>query len=123
MSEDGSAAKVGKYILIVGLFVGVLVVAFALPSSGSSCGDWDEADIGDRLEGDRIEEGNDGRSYEYEPDDGEYRKTGPGEFEYVGCSDGSSHYSGSSSSSSSSGSSGSSGSGGLFRGGGPGSGK
>ncbi|MFD0772514.1 hypothetical protein ACFQZ2_01095 [Streptomonospora algeriensis] len=112
--SEGSTAKVGKYLLIIGLFVVVLVAAFGLPSFGSSCGDWDRADAEDFLEGDRIEEGTDGRSYEYEPGDGDYRKTGPGAFEYVGCSDGSTR---------SGGTSGSSGSGGLFRGGGPGSGK
>lgn len=117
MSEGSSTSKAGKYLLIIGLFVVILVAAFGLPSFGSSCGDYDQADAEDFLEGDSIEEGNDGRSYEYEPGEGDHRKTGPGEFEYVGCSDGSTRSGGAS------GSSGSSGSGGLFRGGGPGSGK
>ncbi|MDT0302345.1 hypothetical protein [Streptomonospora wellingtoniae] len=125
-----------KFALIVGLAIVALVGVFVLPSFGSTCGDYDRADAEDLLDGTRIEQGNDGRSYEYEPGDGDYRKTGPGEFEYVGCSGGSGGFGfwsvGSKGSGGSSGSDGSGGygsgdsdgsGGGLFRGGGPGSGK
>ncbi|QBI52555.1 hypothetical protein [Streptomonospora litoralis] len=78
-----------KIALIVGLVAVALVGVFVLPAFGDSCGDWDRADAEDVLEGSTIEEGNDGVSYEHEPGEGDYRKTGPGEFEYVGCSDGS----------------------------------
>ncbi|WP_461000956.1 hypothetical protein [Streptomonospora sediminis] len=80
-----------KLLLIFGLGIIVLVGVMVLPavSSGSSCGDWDRADAEDLLEGSRIERGNDGVSYEHDPGDGDYRKTGPGEFEYVGCDGGS----------------------------------
>lgn len=76
--------------LIAGLAIFGLVGAFVLPSQGDTCGDYDRADVEDVLvDGSRIEQGNDGFDYEYEPGEGEYRKTGPGEFEFVGCSDGS----------------------------------
>ncbi|MDA0567303.1 hypothetical protein LG943_23715 [Streptomonospora sp. S1-112] len=78
--------------LIAGLAIFGLVGALMLPSLGENCGDYDRADAEDVLvDRSRIERGIDGFSYEYEPGEGDYRKTGPGEFEFVGCADGSRH--------------------------------
>jgi len=121
-----SGFKARKSLVTIAVAVVVAVGMFVLPSFGDACGDYDRADAEDILmENTRIEEGNDGHSYEYEPGDGDYRKTGAGEFEYVGCSDGS-HGSGgwftTGGSHRSGGSDGTSGGSG-FRGGGPGFGK
>lgn len=103
MSDDSTKKKVWWIITIVIVVVGIGF--YLMPSASASCGDYDRAEGPDRPSSEFLEKGNDGHDYEHDVDDGDYRKTGPGEFEYVGCSD-------------------SSGSGGgLFRGGGPGVGK